>query len=114
MTRIYKRIALVDYVDFLPSYEPHCRYTQQIPANLSSVKTINRYWSWFGNLGYTYGSRYIFSASVRERTNPIFSGVNILPTRKRSAPWLGGFGMENQRRSGFTTSRHLPLTFNSA
>jgi len=63
--------GLVDYMDLFPVYY-NTAIRGQIPSNLSNLKTINHYLSYFANASYTYDRRYILSGSVRRDESNIF------------------------------------------
>lgn len=75
--------GLVDYVDaFYNNYGGG-----NIPSGISNLETINRYKSYFSNIGYTLLGKYTFSASGRIDQSNLF-GVN---TNQKTLPlWSAG------------------------
>lgn len=77
----------VDYLSFFT------QYAIGFPGNIPFVEdfsgTVNRFVSGFGNAGYSYKDRYLFTGSARVDASNIF-GVN---TNQRAVPlWSAGLG----------------------
>ena len=63
----------VDYVNQYPNYVT--KANTQIPNNITNLRGINNFISYFGLAGYTYQNRYALTVSIRKDESNIF-GVN--------------------------------------
>ncbi|WP_192348643.1 SusC/RagA family TonB-linked outer membrane protein [Algoriphagus sp. Y33] len=75
-------------VDFVTQYRlSHSNGLSRIPSNHSHSGSIDRFVSYYGNFGYEYKSKYLFSASFRKDASNIF-GVS---TNQKGVPlWSTG------------------------
>ena len=79
--------AAVDLVNYYPTYASG--YYQQIPGGTSYSRNLNRFVSFFSNIGYTYKQRYNMTVSARRDASNLFG---VKTNDKWKPLWSAGAG----------------------
>mgnify|MGYP001166147496 CR=1 FL=1 len=99
-------------VDYVTIYNNNPTGSSSIPYPRNTGEQINRFFSWYGNMSYTYNSKYILSASGRIDKSNLF-GVNA---NQRGTPlWSGGLkwilDKEGFFKPNLVSKMHLRATY---